>query len=401
MPDVPDDPATAPLLAGLTVVELASVLAGPLVGQFLAELGADVLKIEHPGTGDVTRSWKGPTEDPFMDTSAYFAAANWGKSSRLLDLTSPAGQAELLDLTARADIVLASYKPGDAPRLGADYVTLSRHNPRLIYAHLTGYGTHTDRAGYDAVLQAETGFMYLNAAVDEAGRIGPPQKMPVALVDVLASHQLKEGILTALYRRALTGQGALIEVSLVQSALASLANQATSWLVAGANPQPLGSEHPSIVPYGTILTAADGQQLVLAVGSDRQFALLMDVLNHPDIAHDERFQTNPARVRHRKELNAILRSLVSRLNGTDLLTRLHQRHVPAGAVLDVAQALASPHAEPLLLRDPASSQARPGGVRTAVFQLDGQLPAQPLSPPPSSPGGAQPITGNQQPDANN
>jgi crotonobetainyl-CoA:carnitine CoA-transferase CaiB-like acyl-CoA transferase len=369
-------------LTGLFVIELASVLAGPQVGQFLAELGAEVLKIEHPSTGgDVTRSWKVASENPASDTSAYFFAANWGKTSRLLDLTMPAGQAELRALAARADIIIASYKPGDGEKLGADYATLRAENPGLIYAHITGYGPTSTRAGYDAVLQAETGFMHLNAAVDDStGAVGTPQKMPVALIDLLAAHQIKEGILTALYRRMHTGQGALVEVSLAQAAMASLANQATNWLVANYNPQPLGSEHPNIVPYGTVLTAADGTRLVLAVGADRQFEHLCAALGAPELARDDRFRTNTARVRHRAELNPILRALVATADGPTLLADLERRHVPAGAVRDVAQALATPEAAPLLLFDPATGRA--SGVRTAVFYLDGDLLHQELSLPP-------------------
>ncbi len=373
---------TAAPLAGLRVLELASVLAGPQVGQFLAELGADVVKLEHPGTGgDVTRSWKSAHEDPATDVSAYFAAANWGKVSRVVDLTTPAGQAELRARAAVTDIVIASYKPGDAAKLGADYPTLRAANPALIYAHITGYGPDSARAGYDAVLQAETGFMHLNAAVTApGGAVGAPQKMPVALIDLLAAHHLKEGILTALYRRSRTGQGALVEVSLAQSALASLANQATNWLVAGLNPQPLGSEHPNIVPYGTVLTAADGTRLVVAVGSDRQFMHLCAAVGVPELATDVRFETNAARVRHREALNPLLRALVAKLAGGALLAELDRRHVPAGEVRDVRQALATPEAAPLLLHDPQT--ARAGGVRTAVFHLDGAPLRRALSPPP-------------------
>lgn len=366
------------------MVELASVLAGPQVGQFLAELGADVLKIEHPGTGgDVTRTWKLRTEDPAATTSAYFAAANWGKTSRRLDLTQPPGRAILAELAREADIIIASYKPGDAEKLGADFATLSAQNAGLIYAHITGYGPDSARAGYDAVLQAETGFMHLNAAVAPDGTVGEPQKMPVALIDLLAAHQVKEGILTALYRRARTGRGALVEVSLAQAALASLANQATNWLWAGVNPQPLGSEHPNIVPYGTVLTAADGTRLVLAVGSDRQFEHLMVALGRPEAAHDARFRTNPARVRHRRQVNELLGALIGRANGAELLAELEKRHVPAGAVRDVAQALAAPEAAPLLLHNPETGRA--GGVRTAVFRLDGEALQVPLAPPPALP----------------
>jgi crotonobetainyl-CoA:carnitine CoA-transferase CaiB-like acyl-CoA transferase len=378
----PSDTASplSPPLAGLRVLELASVLAGPQVGQFLAELGAEVLKIEHPGTGgDVTRSWRSAGEQPAPAISAYFAAANWGKKSQLIDLTTAAGQQELYALAAGADIVIASFKPGDAEKLHVDYATLREANPALIYAHLTGYGPTTDRAGYDAVLQAETGFMHLNAAVGADGAVGLPQKMPVALIDLLAAHQLKEGILTALYRRARTGEGALVEVSLVQSALASLANQATNWLVAGLNPQPLGSEHPNIVPYGTVLTAHEGTRLVLAVGSDRQFQHLCAALGTPELATDARFRTNPDRVQHREALNPLLAARVAQFDGLTLLAELEKRHVPAGAVRDVAQALATPEAAPLLLRDAAG---KAGGVRTAVFRLDGEPMQWPLAEPP-------------------
>ncbi|MDQ2795504.1 MAG: CoA transferase, partial [Bacteroidota bacterium] len=268
--------------AHLRVLELASVLAGPQVGQFFAELGAEVLKIESPA-GDVTRTWKTSAETTVSTAtpaaaatavSAYFSASNWGKTSLVLDLTTPAGQAELHRLAASADIVLASYKPGDAAKLRADYATLAAQNPRLLYGHLTGYGPDNPRAGYDAVLQAEAGFMYLNAP----GPGQPPQKMPVAMVDLLAAHQLKEGLLTALYQRERTGHGALVQVSLLDSALASLANQAATYLVAGHDPQPLGSGHPSIVPYGTVYRTANGRQLVLAVGSDGQFRQLCAAL---------------------------------------------------------------------------------------------------------------------------
>ena len=237
--------------------------------------------------------------------SAYFSASNWGKQSLVLDLATPAGQAQLHRLAAAADIVLASYKPGDAEKLRADYATLAAQNPRLIYGHLTGYGPASARAGYDAVLQAEAGFMHLNAP----GPGQPPQKMPVAMVDLLAAHQLKEGLLTALFQRERTGRGALVQVSLLESALAALANQAATYLVTGHDPQPLGSGHPSIVPYGTVYRAANGRQLVLAVGSDGQFRHLCAALGRAEWATEARFQTNAARVAHRAELETLAHRL--------------------------------------------------------------------------------------------
>ncbi|GAA4364752.1 CaiB/BaiF CoA-transferase family protein [Hymenobacter saemangeumensis] len=361
---------------GLRIIELASVLAGPQVGQFFAELGADVLKIESPA-GDVTRSWKTSHEPTDTDVSAYFAASNWGKQAGVLKLTEPADRAELLRLATAADIVLASYKPGDAEKLGADYATLSAHNPRLIYGHLTGYGPDINRAGYDAVLQAEAGFMHLNAA----GPGQPPQKMPVAMVDLLAAHQLKQGLLTALYQRERTGQGTLVQVSLLESALSALANQGATFLVTGHDPQPLGSGHPSIVPYGTVYTAADGQRLVLAVGSDGQFQQLCAALQREDWATDRRFQTNAARVQHRQELEEMLQQRLVEVSGAALLEDLQRRSVPAGAVRSVGEALGHPSAQPMLL-PPAAGFGR-GGLRTVAFHATGWarvggLPAPPL-----------------------
>ena len=370
--------------AHLRILELASVLAGPQVGQFFAELGAEVLKIESPA-GDVTRTWKTAAETdassgPGATTvSAYFATSNWGKQSRVLDLTTAPDQAELARLAAAADIILTSYKPSDAEKLRADYATLAQENPRLIYGQLTGYGPETARAGYDAVLQAETGFMYLNAA-------GPgqlPQKMPVAMVDLLAAHQLKEGLLTALFQREKTGCGALVQVSLLESALSALANQAATFLTTGHDPQPLGSGHPGIVPYGTVYQAANGRQLVLAVGSDGQFRHLCTALDKAEWALDVRFQTNAARVAHRIELETLLTKAIALVNGDELLVELLRRAVPAGAVRTVGEALAHPSAAAMLL--PAAGNMG-AGLRTVAFRSP-QWPilAELSAPPPLVP----------------
>jgi crotonobetainyl-CoA:carnitine CoA-transferase CaiB-like acyl-CoA transferase len=292
-----------------------------------------------------------------------------------LDLNTAAGQTELHRLAAAADIVLASYKPGDAEKLRADYETLATENPRLIYGHLTGYGPANARAGYDAVLQAEAGFMYLNAP-------GPgqlPQKMPVAMMDLLAAHQLKEGLLTALFQREKAGRGALVQVSLLDSALASLANQAATYLVTGHDPQPLGSGHPSIVPYGTVYRAANGRQLVLAVGSDGQFRHLCAALEQPGWAHDDRFQTNAARVAHRAELEALLTERIAAVDGDQLLAELERRAVPAGAVRTVGEALTQPSAKAMLL--PGAGGVR-AGMRTVAFQSSEWAAAAGLAAPP-------------------
>lgn len=370
------DPSTLPF-HGLFVLELASVLAGPQVGQFFAELGAQVLKVEPPA-GDVTRSWRTAAETQDTTVSAYFSCANWGKQSVVLDLTVAEGLAEVHRLATRADIVLVSYKPGDAEKLAVDYPTLAALNPRLVYGHITGYGAASSRAGYDAVLQAETGFMHLNTLPGQE-----PLKMPVALIDLLAAHQLKEGLLTALYQREKTGCGALVQVSLLNSALASLANQAATYLVTGLDPQPLGSGHPSIVPYGTVYEAADGLRLLLAIGADRQFQHLCGVLARPEWAVDARFATNLARVAHRTELEQLLRERIAAVSGAALLKELEQQMVPAGAVRTVGEALSQEAAREMLL--PLTREFPHPGLRTVAFQSSTWPVAEQLPGPPALP----------------
>src|SRR5882672_7963783 len=243
----------------LNVLELASVLAGPSVGQFFAELGAKVIKIENPKTGgDVTRTWK-ISGEAGTDLSAYFCSVNWGKKSLCVDLSKPDGRDIVYKLASQADIIITSYKPGDAEKLSVDYATLSKLNAHLIYGQITGYGSQNDRVGYDAVIQAESGFIDINGEPN-----GPPTKMPVALVDVLAGHHMKEGLLLALLRRERTGIGELVEVSLLQSAISSLVNQASNWLVVNKLPRRQGSAHPNIAPYGDLFETADGKMILLA-----------------------------------------------------------------------------------------------------------------------------------------
>ena len=359
--------------ADLIVVELASVLAGPSVGQFFAELGATVIKVENPATGgDVTRRWTLPSEDADDDRSAYFTATNWGKRSLALDLTKPDGPRVLHDLARRSDLVIASYKPGDAERLSADAATLCALNPRLIYAHIVGY-PDSDRAGYDAVIQAESGFTFMNGA---AG--GPPVKMPVALIDVLAAHQVKEAVLVRLWERERSGRGGSVTVSLFKSAVAALVNQGTNWLTAGHAPQRLGSDHPNIAPYGTLFTTADGHAIVLAVGTNRQFAALCDVLELGELASAPRFATNPQRVRNRPFLNHLLAERIAEYRRDDLLAVLAERHVPAGAVNDLPAVFSMSGAQDMVVRDDDSGLT---GVRHVAFRSDEETPA-PLAPPP-------------------
>ena len=321
------------ILGDLVVIELASVLAGPSVGMWLAELGARVIKVEyHLKGGDMTRAWQLPGEPSGEDRSAYFSSVNWGKESIGLDLRSGAGKDIVYALVKKADVVLASYKAGDAAKLGMDAKTLMAINPRLIYADLTAYGSHDSRVGFDAIIQAEAGFTYMNGQ-PESG----PTKMPVALMDLLAGHQLKEAVLLGLLKRSTTGQGSYVSTSLLQAGVASLANQATNWLVAGHIPQPMGSDHPNIVPYGSIFYCQGQQGIVLAIGDDRQFARLANVLGHPEWASDPLLHSNAERVRNRAACKALIQTSVKSWKRDDLLARLHQEKVPVGSVRNMEE----------------------------------------------------------------
>ena len=358
----------------LRVLELATVLAGPAVGQFFAELGATVVKVENLLTqGDVTRTWK-TTGENTDDRSAYFTAVNWGKKSLLVNLKEASGRAIVCDLARQSDVVISSYKPGDDRKLGVDYETLRMDNPKLIYGRITGYGADDNRVGYDAVLQAEAGFMFMNG---EAG--GPSLKMPVALIDILAAHHLKEGLLLALLKLERTGEGSLVEVSLLDAALASLANQATNWLVGGRIPQKKGSSHPNIAPYGDVFTTAGGDEILLAVGTDRQFASLCDVLGIPKLARNPRFHTNVERVHHRTELHNTLSEAVRGRNTAELMGAFHQANIPAGVVQNLAQVFQMPSAQRLLME---SASLR--GVRTYVGPTFSHQDRAPLSSPPNA-----------------
>lgn len=358
----------------MLVLELASVLAGPSVGQFFAELGAKVIKVENAATqGDVTRSWKLSSEDPATDVPAYFCAANWGKKSLPLHLGRQDDLLQLYELAKQADIIIASYKPGDAEKLQVDYKSLRKINQRLVYGHITGYGADENKAGYDAVIQAESGFMHLNGE-----RNGPPVKMPVALMDLLAAHQLKEGILVALLERERTGQGQLVQVSLLQAAVSALANQATNYLVAGHEPVRMGSEHPNIVPYGSVFSSRDNKQLVLAVGDDRQFSRLCAVLGNPALAKDVRYRTNYNRVQYREEVNQKLAELIKCLERDSLLSALQEQHVPAGAVNTIADVFQLPQAREMLLQH----KEQKTGIRQIAFKLE-KKDSISLNPPPA------------------
>jgi len=358
------------IFSDLKVIELASVLAGPSVGQFFAELGAEVIKIENPETGgDVTRSWKLASESADSDMSAYFTSVNAGKTSVLLNLKKSEDLERLYDLVKTADIVIASYKPGDAEKLDVSYADLKAFKPDLIYGHITGFGAEENRVGYDAIVQAESGFVFLNGERD-----GTPQKMPVALTDILAGHHLKEGLLLALIKRMRTGEGSYVTVSLIEAAISSLVNQATNWLAAGQVPQRMGSEHPNIVPYGNIFKTADDQWLMIAVGSDKQFKSLCSILDLARLATKKEFATNAARVKNRELLKPILESSFSLFGIDQLCSAFLAADIPYGRVNTMDQVFATPQGKAMVLQTLRDGLVQ-NGLRQVAFRMEEGLVA--------------------------
>lgn len=352
------------LFKDLKIVELASVLAGPAVGQFFAELGSTVVKIENKKTGgDVTRKWRLPQEDKTKAESAYFHSVNWGKESIFLDLKVKADHELAMDYIKSADIVIANFKMGSAKTLGMDYDTLSALNPKLIYANLTAYGENDPSPGFDVLLQAETGFLYMNGAPDQ-----PPVKMPVALIDLLAAHQIKEAILIALWQREKTRRGDFITVSLVEAAIASLANQASNWLNEGYIPQRMGTQHPNIAPYGEIFTTKDQKEIILAIGTEKQFVELCVCLEASELAKDQRFLTNAQRVVHRNALQNALRPLFLKFHQLTLLTRFHVAKVPAGVIRNMQEVFELPIAQGMVLTEEKNGTVSKR-VRTVGFHF--------------------------------
>ena len=336
----------------LIVIELASVLAGPSVGLFFAELGANVIKIENTKTGgDVTRSWKTPLENKESAESAYYWSVNAGKETVFLDFTNQDDLQKLYQYVQRADVVITNFKLGDDVKLKVDYLTLSQLNPTLIYASINGFGNHSPRTAYDLILQAESGFMYMNGDTSPSSATqienAQPLKMPVALIDILAGHQLKEAILIALINKYKTHQGAHLSVSLFDTAIASLANQATNWLIGHHLPKAQGSLHPNIAPYGELFITKDSHQITFAIGNDKQFKKLCDILNLT-LYEDITFQTNPQRVNNRQELYTLLNKKITQLTFQELFNQCLENDIPIGKIRNLKEVFELPEAQDML-----------------------------------------------------
>jgi crotonobetainyl-CoA:carnitine CoA-transferase CaiB-like acyl-CoA transferase len=332
------------ILADLNVLDLSTVLAGPSVATFLAELGANVTKVESPfNGGDVTRSWLLPGESSGSSVSAYFASVNYGKHYLTLDLRDAENRPQLESLIAKSDIIIVNFKHGDDVKFKLTASDILAIQPRAIYAALTGFASDVNRIAYDVVLQAESGHMYMNGTPDSG-----PVKMPVAMIDIIAAHQLKEGILCALYHREKTGKGGTVRCTLEEAALTALANQASNYLMSGHIPQPMGSLHPNIAPYGETMRCADGRLIVLAVGSNAQFSALCALVNQNHLPEDARFATNAQRVIYRKELADALAPVFATQRCDEWMSRLNAAGVPAGVVKDMAQVMAGSAAKQMI-----------------------------------------------------
>ena len=350
-------------LKDLKVVELATVLAGPSVGLFFSEQGSEVIKIEHPTRGDVTRSWKLGTEDAGANVSAYFSSVNYKKIYEKADLKTEEGIQKIYDLLNDADVLLTNFKKGGDVKFGLDYATLKTKFPQLILGEINGFGEDSDRVAYDLILQAESGFMSMNGQPDSI-----PTKMPVALIDVLAGHQLKEGLLVTLLNRGKSGKGCKVSVSLYDSALASLVNQASNYLMADHIPQRMGSNHPNIAPYGELFKTKDGKDITFAIGSDKQFKSLCSILGNEDIAVDSRFSNNLVRVKNRVELKNEIALMTANFDSAIILNACLEKFVPAAQIKNLEEVFKADEAQDLILDEDIDGLATKR-VKSVVYKI--------------------------------
>lgn len=347
-------PMTPGALAGLRVLDLSRVLAGPWAGQQLADLGADVVKVERPGQGDDTRAWGPPwladAQGQPTTEAAYYLSANRNKRSITVDLSQPEGQRLVRELAGQADVVIENFKVGGLQQYGLDHASLRALHPRLIYCSITGFGQtgpYASRAGYDFLIQGMGGLMSLTGRPDGEPGEGP-MKVGVALTDVMTGLYATVAILAALAHRANTGEGQHIDLALLDVQVASLANQASNYLVGGSVPQRMGNAHLNVVPYQEFPTL-DGY-MIIAVGNDGQFAQACATLGHPEWAEDARFATNPLRVQHRAVLIDLLRHATVTRTTAEWVAAMHTAGVPCGPINTLDTVFADPQVQARGLR---------------------------------------------------
>jgi crotonobetainyl-CoA:carnitine CoA-transferase CaiB-like acyl-CoA transferase len=370
-------------LEGVRVLDLSRVLAGPWATQLLADLGAEVIKVEKPGVGDDTRHWGPPWhEHEGEKVAAYFLAANRGKRSVAIDFATEEGAALVRRMAADADVLVENFKVGGLGKLGLDAESLRAAHPRLIYASITGFGQdgpYAARAGYDYIIQGMGGLMSLTGLPDgEPG--GGPVRAGVAVADLFTGMYTASAILAALYRRERTGEGAVIDLALFDAQLAMLANQAANALVSGRDPGRQGAGHPNIVPYQPF--QASDQPIIIAVGNDRQFARLATIVGHPEWVEDERFNTNAARVGARTALVPMIAEIIVTRPAAAWLEQLEAEGIPAGPINTISQALTDPQAVHRGARIDAGGGAL-GEVPMvgSPIRIDGDRADAPLPPP--------------------
>lgn len=363
-------------LDGIRILDLTRIMAGPWSTQILADLGADVIKIENPGSGDDTRSWGrriGST------SSTYFLSANRNKRSVAVDFNNPAGVGLILELADKSDVVVENFKEGGLKRFGLDYQSLASRNPKLIYCSISGYGRESPsagRPGYDLVAQAEAGLMAINGELDQV-----PLKFGVAAVDLFTGMYATQAILAALLARHTTGAGQHIDLALFDCGLSILSYLGTAALANGHPPPRHGNEHPDVVPYG-LFEAADGP-VIIAIGNDGQFKkFCSNVLERPDIADDPRFATNRLRAQNRKELRALFVPAVSSCRRSQLLAGMQTHSIPGGEVREVGEALASADAQARrMVRSVPTADGESVDILASPLRFSGTPVREPTAPP--------------------
>ncbi len=341
------------IFKGLKILDLSTVLAGPSVGSFFAELGADVLKIENPHHRDITRDWKLPNEDKNTAVSAYFSSVNYKKSYLELDLKNAEQREKLYQKVKNTDIILMNFKKGDQEKLQISDEKLHSLNSELIIGKINGFGKNSDRLAYDLILQAETGIMSMNGT-PESG----PVKMPIALIDVLAAHHLKQAILIALYQKSNTKnyKGKTLNVSLYDAAVSSLVNQASNYLMANHIPKRIGSLHPNIAPYGEIFKTADDKLITFAIGTNRHFKKLCQFLKVEELAENKKYNQVQNRVKNRGELFEILKPLIRKFKAEMILSTMRDLKVPCGEIKDLAAVFSTANAQKLIKEEIIAAQ---------------------------------------------
>jgi crotonobetainyl-CoA:carnitine CoA-transferase CaiB-like acyl-CoA transferase len=363
-------------LEGIKVLDLSRVLAGPWCTQLLADLGAEVIKIERPGSGDDTRHWGPPWHgEGERRVAAYFLSCNRGKKSAAIDFAQPEGAALVRKLADEADVIVENFKVGGLKKFGLDTETLRGANPRLTYASITGFGQdgpYAERAGYDYIIQGMGGLMSITGLPDDMPG-GGPMRVGVAVVDLFTGLYTCVAILSALYARERTGAGTHIDMALFDTQLAMLANQASNALISGKDPPRQGNTHPNIVPYQPF-DAAD-QPIIIAVGNDRQFARLARICGHPEWTSDERFASNAVRVANRDEMVRLVSAAIRTKPAADWLEQLEAAGIPAGPINRITQALGDIQAQHRgMVRTIAGTRLVGSPVRMEGERADSELP---------------------------